>query len=374
MNNDDDSLQDKSEIELLQNLNLGSYTLPEKRETKDNNFEIKINDFLSKIDNRIKKIKNQVANSFQFKPLIINLDIENSENSGNSSVFSLTNEANNTSFYEYNKEENNESISNDQKYLHFKWVNRDNEEYLLKMVKDETVHEAIIRLLEDYNDFEYDDIDCVYILIEKKTDLKSSNNKETKSNSSSSSIKKYPENAMALKVNITKNGNNNAPTNKNQKDEKKNNFEKKDEKKNKFEKKDEKKNKFEKYILDINNNEKLENLNINETTDIYFETKDNISKGDNAIRDKEIEKYNIFIMKQNDGSKQLLTFKATNNIKYFLCTDINIKISQLLDDLKNRYKSLKNKEIKCAKYNENQLDNNKYIFNYNFTSESIIYI
>ena len=267
MNNDDDSLQDKSEIELLQNLNLGSYTLPEKRETKDNNFEIKINDFLSKIDNRIKKIKNQVANSFQFKPLIINLDIENSENSGNSSVLSLTNEAINNSIYEYDKEEDNESISNDQKYLHFKWVNRDNEEYLLKMVKDETVHEAIIRLLEDYNDFEYDDIDCVYILIEEKTDnLKSSNNKETKSNSSSSSIKKYPKNAMALKVNITKNKNNNAPTNKNQKDEKKNNFEK-DEKKNKFEK-DEKKKKFEKYILDINNNEKLENLNINETTDI----------------------------------------------------------------------------------------------------------
>ena len=46
MNNDDDSLQDKSEIELLQNLNLESYTLPEKRETKDNNFEIKINDII----------------------------------------------------------------------------------------------------------------------------------------------------------------------------------------------------------------------------------------------------------------------------------------------------------------------------------------
>ena len=319
MNNDDDSLQDKSEIELLQNLNLGSYTLPEKRETKDNNFEIKINDFLSKIDNRIKKIKNQVANSFQFKPLIINLDIENSENSGNSSFFSKTSETINKTIYEENIEENNENevISNDQKYLHFKWVNRNNEEYLLKMVKDETLHEAIIRLLEDYNDFEYDDIICIYILIEENNyNLKSSNNKETKSNSSSSSIKKYPENAMALRVNITKNENNNAPTNKNQKDEKK----------NKFEKKDEKKNKFEKYILDINNNEKLENLNINETTDIYFETKDNISKGDNAIRDEEKEKYNIFIIENNDGSKLLLTFKATNNIKYYLFTDINITI------------------------------------------------
>ena len=134
------------------------------------------------------------------------------------------------------------------------------------------------------------------------------------------------------------------------------------------------KNNNEKKILSIQNCETLDNLNIYNNTYIYFETKE--IPTDEAIRAEEEEKYKQYLKQGNNGKKQLLNFKTTNNNFYCLFTDKNQTFSELFKNLKNKYRSLKNVEIKFGFYNGNRIENNKFIYQYNININSniVLYI
>ena len=345
--NDDYNIYNISELKSLKSLNLETSN---SQQDKEDAFEIEFNNLLSKITNQINIIKNNSVNSFQFKPLNIDFDMENSSND-----LSLTNDSINNNYNKYNNKnnidnkeyiidnynnsrdnnnyiknnhnnsrDNNKSskdiyniknehiIQNKQINLHFIWNTKDDKEYIIKIGQKETLKDAVDKLfMDNYDELQNYNIECVYLLLNR--------------------------NKMTLTINKNK------QTNKNNNDKK---------------------------ILSIQNCETLDNLNIYNNTYIYFETKE--IQTDEAIRAEEEEKYKQYLKQGNNGNKQLLNFKTTNNNFYCLFADKNITFSELFNNLKNRYRSLKDVEIKYGIYNSNAIEKNKFIYQYNININSHI--
>ena len=336
--NDDDYLNNTGEIILLKSLNLESNV----QQDKEDKFEIEFNNLLSKITNQINIIKNKSVNSFQFKPLNIDFDIEKS-----SSNLSLINDSinnnnskdiNNNSRYNnnYSKDnfnsnnrdnnknskpndniKNHHTISNKPINLHFVWNNNNDKEYIIKIGQKDSLKDTIDKLfMENYDDLQNYNIKCVYLL---------SGNKN--------------KNKMTLAIN---------------------------------KKKETKYNNNVKKIFDIQKGQTLDNLNINDNTYIYFETEENIAKIDESARVDEEAKFKKYLMQNNNENKQLIVLKTASN-SYSILTDKNITFSELFNNLKNRYRSLKDVDIKVATYNNEKIDKNKYIAQYKINSHIILY-
>ena len=78
---------------------------------------------------------------------------------------------------------------------------------------------------------------------------------------------------------------------------------------------------MDKIILETENlkcDKIIENMDINEETLFYFETRENTQKIENAKRQEERNKYLQYINSQNIGDKVLLNIKLTTDVFYFI--------------------------------------------------------
>ena len=77
---------------------------------------------------------------------------------------------------------------------------------------------------------------------------------------------------------------------------------------------------LDKIMLEIENlkcDKIIENMDVNEETLFYFETRENTQKIENAKRQEESYKYLQYMNSQNKGDKVLLNFKFTTGVFYF---------------------------------------------------------
>ena len=83
MNNESNNdIQNVSELHLLESLDLGiSHRKVRREESKEDNFEDEMNSLLSKLNNQIDNIKKKINTKFQYKPLNLDLGMDNSSNS-----------------------------------------------------------------------------------------------------------------------------------------------------------------------------------------------------------------------------------------------------------------------------------------------------
>ena len=102
----------------------------------------------------------------------------------------------------------------------------------------------------------------------------------------------------------------------------------------------------------------IESLNIDKDSKIYFETKKNILKIEEKLRNEEQQKYE---KEYNNGDKKLITINTSIGNKYILFLDKNTKISQVLNILKEKYPSFRNLKISVVLYNVKSLDIEKTI-------------
>ena len=134
---------------------------------------------------------------------------------------------------------------------------------------------------------------------------------------------------------------------------------------------------LDKIILETENlkcDKIIENMDINEETLFYFETRENTQKIENAKRQEERNKYLQYINSQNTGDKILLHFKLTTGVFYFIFVDKKTKISEAMNKLRETYKTFKDVDAKKIIFNAQPLDNNETIEKYNIQSESPILI
>ena len=99
--------------------------------------------------------------------------------------------------------------------------------------------------------------------------------------------------------------------------------------------------------------ESLENLNINKNTIIYFETRENLMKIENKIKEQEKKNY----QNSQEVDKLLLKYTpSTDNSKlYYLYIKKKMKFVESINILKSKYPSLKDINIIAATNNGNHL-------------------
>ena len=134
---------------------------------------------------------------------------------------------------------------------------------------------------------------------------------------------------------------------------------------------------MDKIILEAENlkcDKIIENMDINEETLFYFETRENTQKIENAKRQEESYKYLQYMNSQNKGDKVLLNFKLTTGVFYFIFIDKKTKISEAMNKLRETYKTFKDVDAKKIIFNAQPLDNNETIEKYNVQSDSPILI
>ena len=134
---------------------------------------------------------------------------------------------------------------------------------------------------------------------------------------------------------------------------------------------------LDKIILEAENlkcDKIIENMDINEETLFYFETRENTQKIENAKRQEERNKYLQYMNSQNTGDKVLLNFKLTTGVFYFIFVDKKTKISEAMNKLRETYKTFKDVNAKKIIFNAQPLDNNETIEKYNIQSDSPILI
>ena len=199
--------------------------------------------------------------------------------------------------------------------LHFYWINNSNTEYIITIGKKETFYNAVLKLL-NHKDLTVYNISLCYRFF---------NINEIRN--------------IYTKMNYSINGCNGCDGNVNNAIN----------------------NQMEVDIL-YNETEKnyktIESLNIDKDSKIYFETKKNILKIEEKLRNEEQQKYE---KEYNNGDKKLITINTSIGNKYILFLDKNTKISQVLNILKEKYPSFRNLKISVVLYNVKSLDIEKTI-------------
>ena len=197
--------------------------------------------------------------------------------------------------------------------MHFYWINKSNKEYIIEIGKKETFYNALLKLL-NHKDLEFYFISYCYRFFNE-------NENKYINSTMNYSINLDPDIEDTERIRKFKSYNANANNEIN--------------------------HSLEKEILyneTMKNDKKIENLNIDKNTKIYFEKKENISKIEEKIRNEEQQKYEDYLKESNNGDKldkQLITINTTIGNKYVLFLDKNTKLSQVINILNKKYKSFK---------------------------------
>ena len=218
--------------------------------------------------------------------------------------------------------------------LHFYWKNNYNKEYIIKIGKKETFYNALLKLLSN-KDLEYYFITYCWHLLNKTENVNINTTLNYSINLDSDS-----QDTERIKIKKSKFNSYNANFN------------------------DDMDIVLEKVILyseTMKNDKTIENLNLNKNIKIFFETKENISKIEEKIRNEEQQKYVDYIKGNNNGDKQLITFNTTIGNRYVLFLDKNIILSQVISILNEKYKSFNNLKIKVILCEGRRLDLEKSI-------------
>lgn len=208
--------------------------------------------------------------------------------------------------------------------LHFYWKNNNKKEYMIKIGKKETFYNALLKLLSN-KDFEYYFITYCWHFLNEAENVNINLDSDLQ-DTERIKLKKSKFNSYNDNVN------------------------------------DDKDIELEKVILyneTMKNDKTIENLNLNENTKIFFETKENISKIEEKIRNEEQQKYEDYKNENNNGDKQLITFNTTIGNRYVLFLDKNTILSQVINILNEKYKSLNNLKIKVLLCEGRKLEEEK---------------
>ena len=315
--------------------------------------EVKFNEALRQLVEQYPDLKNYIFEEIYLMRMGQKLFLQKTKDDINTQTIQNLNISNCDFIYIYGQIKGNILFN-----LRFKWINKYNKDYILKVGNKETFNNVVINLIQEYKDLEDYIITKLYRFIEKK------NEKEripkVKLNTTAFDIDSN-ESDRQLKNTIIKNDEiqqlntiGNKKTNENYDMESKDNLFNDNNNSININNINENESSLE-LIQDeyVPKKESLECLNINENTIIFFETRENIMKIENKIKEEEMQNY----QNSQEVDKLLLKYTLTsdNSHFYYLYFNKKLKFSESIDILKTKYPSLKDKDIIAATNNGNSL-------------------